>query len=151
MSWLGTPLIFSEFATGFFGAFPRFAIRFPRCALWLTILIIIASIPGLNRLKLRTDAQTLAPVGDAKVEFDRAIRQKFGIEDQMVVIIRAPGPEGIFNPVTIKLVRDLTAAFARLRYQSFSSPQPGYRAEFPSSPGNLDKPKTPRAAARHKA
>jgi predicted RND superfamily exporter protein len=114
MSWLGTPVNFSEFATGVFGAFSRFAIRFPRCSLLFTLLILIAAVPGLNRLKLRTDAQTLVPAGDAGVAFDHAIRQKFGIEDQMVVIIRAPRVEGVFNPVTIQLTRDLTAAFAKL-------------------------------------
>ena len=43
-----------------------------------------------------------------------AIREQFGIEDPLVVVIRSPQPDGIFNPATLQLVRELTAEFTKL-------------------------------------
>jgi predicted RND superfamily exporter protein len=114
MSWLGTRVKLNEIAVGFFGSISRFAIRSPRRALLFTFVLTLAALPGLGRLKLRTDAQALVPAGAPEVAFDNAIRRKFGIKDQIVVVIRSTRPEGIFNPATIQLVRDLTVAFARL-------------------------------------
>jgi hypothetical protein len=104
----------NEIAAGYFGALSKFAIRSPRRALLFALLVTLAAAPGLVRLKLRTDAQSLVPANAPEVGFDRAIREKFGIEDQMVVVVRSLGPDGIFNPGTIHIVRDLTAAFAKV-------------------------------------
>jgi predicted RND superfamily exporter protein len=77
-------------------------------------LLTAAAAPGLSRLELRTDGQALVPPRAAAVVYDRAIRRRFGIRDPMVVVVRTRRPEGIFNPETLRRVRDLTAALARL-------------------------------------
>jgi predicted RND superfamily exporter protein len=77
-------------------------------------LLTVAAAPGLARLELRTDGAALVPPRAAAVTYDRAVRHRFGIRDPMVVVVRAERPEGIFNPKTLRRVRDLTAALARI-------------------------------------
>ena len=66
------------------------------------------------RLKLRTDGHALASPNAPEVLYDRAIREKFDIEDPVVVVIRANHTNGIFNPHTLQLVRELTEAFKQI-------------------------------------
>ena len=66
------------------------------------------------RLKLRTDGRALVSADAPEVRYDQAIRNQFGIEDKIVVLIRATNADGIFNPGTLQLVRDLTADFRKL-------------------------------------
>jgi uncharacterized protein len=96
------------------GSLPRYAIRFPWRVLLVAGLAALAAVPGLWRLRLRTDGHALVAPNAPEVLYDAAIRARFGIEDQMVVLIRSHDPEGVFNPATLQLVRDLTAALARL-------------------------------------
>jgi len=82
-------------------------------------MIIAAAVtavlaPGTLRLKLRTDGHALVPVGNKAIQLDRSIREEFGTEDPIVVLIRSDHPEGIFNAKTIALVNTLTEAFKRI-------------------------------------
>ena len=67
----------------------------------------LAAAPGVLRLKLRTDGHALVTPSAPEVVEDKAIRERFGLEDQVVVLIRAPQPGGVFNPHTLQLVRDI--------------------------------------------
>ena len=96
------------------GTLSHCAIRQPRRVLIVAALVTLAAVPGIFRLKLRTDGHALIAPNAPEVLYDKAIREKFGIEDQMVVVIRSPHPAGVFNPATLQLVRDLTAALAKL-------------------------------------
>jgi uncharacterized protein len=98
----------------FLGAVPVWALRHPTAALVMAALLTLAAAPGALRLKLRTDGQALLSPNAPEVIYDRAIRDQFGIKDQMVVLIRSPHPDGIFNPGTLQLVRELTAALTEL-------------------------------------
>jgi hypothetical protein len=86
------------------------AIRHPRLVLALVVAVTLASAPGILRLKLRTDGHALVSPDAPEVRYDKSIRNQFGIEDEIVVMIRAAHTNGIFNPATLQLVRDLTAA-----------------------------------------
>ncbi|HEX6898251.1 MAG TPA: MMPL family transporter [Thermoanaerobaculia bacterium] len=92
----------------------RAAIRHPGRALAGAALVVCAALPGLARLELRTDGQALVPGRAPAVEHDREIRRAFGVRDSMVAVVRTDHPEGIFNPATLRLVRDLTAAFQEM-------------------------------------
>ena len=80
----------------------------------MAVLVTLTMVPGTLRLKLRTDGHALISRSAPEVIYDQAIRDQFGIEDQIVVVIRSSHPDGIFNPATIQLVRELTAEFGRL-------------------------------------
>ena len=99
---------------GCFRTLARHAIRHPTLVLGLALLVTLAAVPGITRLKLRTDGNALIPQQAPEVLFDRSIRERFGIEDNIVVLISSRRAEGIFNSATLQLVRDLTVKFARL-------------------------------------
>lgn len=99
---------------GFFGKISRQAIRRPRTALLITALVTLAALPGMFRLKLRTDGHALVSPSAPEVVADKSVRDHFGIHDQLVVLIQPRHADGIFNPATLQLVRDLTAEFKQL-------------------------------------
>jgi predicted RND superfamily exporter protein len=99
---------------GLFRGLSRCAIRHPRLMLGLVALATLAAAPGILRLKLRTDGHALVSPDAPEVVADKAIRDHFGIRDQLVVLVRPSGTNGIFNPATLQLIRDLTADFKQL-------------------------------------
>jgi predicted RND superfamily exporter protein len=99
---------------GFFTGLARVASQRPWLVLGLVSGLMVAVVPGLARLKLRTDGRALLSPGAPEVLYDRSIRETFGIEDQIVVLVDSRNPEGIFNPDTLQLVRDLTADLTRV-------------------------------------
>ncbi len=92
----------------------RFSLRYPGRALAAAGLLLAAALPGLARLEMRTDGQALVPRHAPAVVHDREIRQRFGVRDPLVVVIRTGHPQGIFNPGTLRRVRDVTAALRQL-------------------------------------
>lgn len=74
----------------------------------------LAAAPGLLRLELRTDGHALVPPDDPVVRFDAEVRQRFGLRDPMVVMVEADHPAGIYNPETLRRIRDLSSALAAL-------------------------------------
>jgi predicted RND superfamily exporter protein len=90
------------------------AIQHPRRILLMAVVVVIAFSPGVCRLKLRTDGYALSPSNAPEVACDRSIRSSFGIDDQIIVMIRSKRPDGIFEPRTVQLVRYLTAALEEM-------------------------------------
>jgi hypothetical protein len=97
-----------------FKSLSHLAIRQPKRMLLLAALVTLAVAPGVLRLKLRTDGHALVSPTAPEVVADQAIRGHFGIHDQLVVLIRPGNTNGIFNPATLQLVRDLTAEFKQI-------------------------------------
>jgi predicted RND superfamily exporter protein len=92
----------------------RTVLRRPGWTLAAVALLTVAALPGLARLKLRTDGQALIPPQAPEAVYDREIRREFGVRDPLVAVIRTDRPEGIFQTSTLRRVRELTAALARL-------------------------------------
>ena len=103
-----------ELVISFFRLLSRYAIGHPRRVLIIAAVLTLGTAPGMLRLRLRTDGHALVNPSAPEVRYDKVIRDRFGIEDNIVVMIRSPHPDGIFNPATVQLVRDLTAQFARM-------------------------------------
>ena len=101
-------------AVSFFIFLAHYAIRHPRRVLLVAALTTLAASLGVGWLKLRTDGHALVPNNAPEVIYDRTVRAHFGIQDNIIVLVRSAHPDGIFNPVTVQLVRDLTAEFARM-------------------------------------
>jgi uncharacterized protein len=120
-----------------FSLLANWASRRPRTALVLAALLTLAAAPGLLRLKLRTDGHALVSANAPEVIYDQAIRDQFGIADQIVVLIRSSHADGIFNPETLALVRELTAALGRL-----PGMQPGQIVSLATESGFRLDPKT---------
>lgn len=103
-----------KLVVSFFSSLSHFAIRHPKRVLVITALVTLTAAPGVWWLKLRTDGHALVSPDAPEVLYDKTIREQFGIEDQIVVLIRSAHAGGIFNPATVQLVRDLTAEFVRM-------------------------------------
>jgi len=99
---------------GFFAALARRSIRSPRLTIFVAVALTLAVAPGALRLTLRTDGHALVSPDAPEVIYDNAVRDQFGIEDPVVVVIRSPHPDGIYNAGTLQLVRELTAEFMRI-------------------------------------
>ena len=92
----------------------RFSIRRPRLVITLGLLITLAIAPGNLRLKLRTDGHALVPDHAPEIHIDRAIRDQFGHEDPIVILIQSDHPDGIYNVHTLALVQELTRAVTEI-------------------------------------
>jgi hypothetical protein len=99
---------------GWLRALSEGAIRRPAFTLTTLLLLTLCAAPGIRRLKLRTDGAALISPSAPEVLYDQAIRRQFGIEDQFVVLVRSDHADGVFDPGTLQLVRDLTAECRRL-------------------------------------
>src|SRR5438046_414063 len=87
----------------FFSALARFAVRRPGTTIFAAVLVTVAAAPGARWLKLRTDGHALVAEDAPEVVYDKSIREKFGIQDQIVILIHTSGSNGIFNPGTLQL------------------------------------------------
>lgn len=87
----------------------RFSIKHPLMVILIAVLVTLAIAPGILRLKLRTDGLALVPKGAPATLLNESVREEFGVNDLLVVLVRSNHPDGIFNTHTVRLVRDLTA------------------------------------------
>ncbi len=78
------------------------------------MLVCAVMAPGVLRLRLRTDGNALIPPGAPEIAVDGAVREKFNLQDPVVVVVWSNSPEGIFNPHSLALVADLTEEFKKL-------------------------------------
>lgn len=86
----------------------------PRRVLLTAGAVVLALAPGLARLELRTDGAALVPPGSPAVAADREIRERFGLRDPVVVLVETSHPAGIYNPRTLRRVRELSRRLAAL-------------------------------------
>lgn len=90
------------------------ALRHPWATLAVWALVLALALPGIPRLELRTDGHALVPASDPAVRFDAEVRERFGLRDPIVVVIETSRANGIFDPETLRRLRDLNAALAGL-------------------------------------
>jgi uncharacterized protein len=110
-----SPLLIHKFVIGFFAALARHSIRRPKITIATALALTFAIAPGAMRLRLRTDGHALVDASAPEVRYDRSIREEFGIQDPVVVLIESTHPDGIYNADTLQLVRELTEEFKRLQ------------------------------------
>ena len=103
-----------ELVVDFFRALSQHAIRHPKRVLLIVSLVTLGATPGIWRLKLLVSGHTFVSPSAPEVAYDRSVRDQFGIEDQIVVLVHSDRPEGIFNSGTVQLIRDLTEVFTRI-------------------------------------
>ncbi len=104
-----------QWVVGFFAALARYSIKHPKRVILCALLVTLAVAPGALKLKLRTDGHALVDKSAPEVRYDQLVRERFGIQDPVVVLIEATHPDGIYNADTLQLVRELTEEFTRLK------------------------------------
>ncbi|MHC5114033.1 MAG: efflux RND transporter permease subunit [Planctomycetota bacterium] len=92
----------------------RYGVRHPVATLVVALVVTAALAPGLARLALRTDGHALVPADAPEVLADAVVREAFGVEDLVVVLIRTEHPDGIYNVETLRLVSELSDALAAI-------------------------------------
>ncbi len=92
----------------------RLALGRPVAMLVIWGLALAVALPGLARLELRTDGRSLVPPKAPAVLIDRQVRQTFGLRDPLLVLVEPADPRGVYNPATLHLLADLTAALRAL-------------------------------------
>ena len=115
MNWFGRHFSLHKRELGLLLSMANYATRHPWQILLMVSAVVFAVSPGVCRLKTRTDGYALVPRSAPEVIYDREIRTRFGVRDKIIVVVHSERPDGIFNPDTLQLVRDLTVAFTHLR------------------------------------
>ncbi|MFQ5601206.1 MAG: RND family transporter, partial [Candidatus Krumholzibacteriia bacterium] len=92
----------------------RHAVAHPARVVSIALLLCLALAPGLARLEIRTDGHALVPPSAPEVRRDREIREAFGLEDPIVVLVETAHADGIYNLHTLRLVETLTRRIERL-------------------------------------
>jgi hypothetical protein len=70
--------------------------------------LVLAVAPGVLFLRIRTDGHALVPEHAPEIAVDRQLRESFGLEDPVVVLIQSGHARGVFNFQTLELVDRLT-------------------------------------------
>ncbi len=109
-----SPLVLHKLVVGLFAALARYSIHHPKRVILIAVAFTLAVAPGALRLTLRTDGHALVAANAPEVLYDNSIREEFGIEDPIVVVVRSPHADGIYNAATLQLVRELTVDFIKL-------------------------------------
>ncbi len=108
------PLFLHKLIVGFFAALARYSVRHPRRVILVAVALTLAVTPGAMRLKLRTDGHALVDGDAPEVALDQRAREHFGLQDPVVVLVKSAHADGIFNPATLQLVREMTVKLGRI-------------------------------------
>lgn len=93
-----------------FAAWFHFLQSRPRTTIAAVLMLTLAAMAGLSRLELRMDGRALVPSDDPAVLFDREVREVFGVRDPLVILLESRRPEGIYHPVFLRRLIDVTEA-----------------------------------------
>ncbi|HEX2254487.1 MAG TPA: MMPL family transporter [Thermoanaerobaculia bacterium] len=117
----------------------RAALQRPRVTVAAAALVVALAVPGLLRLEIATDGRSLLPRQAPEALYDAALRRDLALRDPLAVVLWASHPDGIFNPVTLGAVTELTARLAAIpgvepEHLTSLATEPGLRLR----PGTLD-------------
>ncbi len=87
---------------------------FPKTVLVIVAIVTIATASFLPRLTKDTSADAFMPAEHPAVVYRDKVKDTFGLKDPLVVAIVNKGPEGVFNPESLKLVKWLSDQIAEL-------------------------------------
>jgi len=90
------------------------AIRYPIRCILIGFALTLSTTAGLFRLELRTDGHALVPEYAPELQTDRKIRAAFGIHDPVIILVQSDHSDGVFNPLTLRFVEEITAELGRL-------------------------------------
>ncbi|WP_282604503.1 RND family transporter [Pelagibius sp. Alg239-R121] len=87
---------------------------YPKTILAVVAIITIATASFLPRLTKDTSADAFMPAGHPAVVFRDKVKGTFGLKDPLVVAVVNNGPQGVFNPESLKLIKWLTDRITEL-------------------------------------
>ncbi|MBM3262225.1 MAG: outer membrane lipoprotein-sorting protein [candidate division Zixibacteria bacterium] len=82
--------------------------NYPKTIILLSIAAIVSISSFLPRLKMDTAVESYLPADHPAVVYRNKVKEMFGLSDPIVIAVINKGPQGVFNPHTLKLIADLT-------------------------------------------
>jgi uncharacterized protein len=86
-----------------------------------TIIIVLSIIAtaafafGLKYVRTEADVENMLPAGSDSVETAKKIDKIFEVEDSVIVAVVHEGKDGIFNPHSLQLIKDVTDRMSDIR------------------------------------
>ena len=94
--------------------FFEFVTAWPKTILALSLLAIAGLASFVPQIHKDTSSDAFISPDDPVVLYRDHVRDVFGLEDPIVVAVINDGPQGVFNPESLRLVDELTQAIAKL-------------------------------------
>jgi len=86
-----------------------FGIERPKVVLWVTLLIVVASLLQYPRIKVDTDPENMLPDNAPVRMFHRDVKKEFAVYDMVVVgIVNEKNAHGVFNVPTLTKIYQIT-------------------------------------------
>ncbi len=86
-----------------------FGIDRPKVILWMTLLVVVASLLSYPRIKVDTDPENMLPDTASARVFHWEVKREFAVYDMVVVgVINKKDPEGVFNVETLTKIYRIT-------------------------------------------
>jgi len=86
---------------------------------WLVIAFCVLSTAvfayGLTRLRAEAAVENMLPTGHQSVEEAKLIEKTFEVEDSVVTAVVNEGPDGIYNPHSLRVINEITKKLADIR------------------------------------
>ncbi len=95
---------FESFAQSFF----KVITKYPKTVLAAGFLVIACGIWNLPKLEKDTTTEAFIPADDSVLLYRNKVKDIFGLKDPMVIAVVNKGPNGVFTPHTLALIRQLT-------------------------------------------
>ncbi len=102
-------------------ALSEYAIRHPIRVIVVATILTLCVLPGWLRLRLNTDGHALVSADAPEVVKDREIREQFGIEDSVIVLIRSTREGGVYDIPVLEFVKKVSESAQRIDGVSSSS------------------------------
>ena len=130
--------ILHRLVVGFFSRLATYSTERPGRVIGVAIAITLAAAPGAARATRRTDGHALVSEDAPEVRFDKTVREQFGIEIPIVILVQPRHLDGIYNPATLQLVRGAHGEIQANRGDSFKpGSKPRHRDGFCTRPGAI--------------
>ena len=100
-----------------------FAINHYKLATLLMVIFTFAMCAFFPLVKVDTDPENMLPANDPERVFHNKMKKQFTLSETIVVgVVNKIDPDGVFNPVTLKNVYELTEFAKTLRWKGDADP-----------------------------
>ncbi len=81
---------------------------YPKLVVLISLIFVVGIGSFLPKLTLDTAIESYLPADHPVVVYRNKVKELFGLRDPMVIAVINKGPNGVFNPHTLKLISALT-------------------------------------------
>ncbi len=87
----------------------QFSIKKPKLVIAIMVLATLILGAMISMVRVDTDPENMLSEHEAVRIFHNQVKKEFSLHDVVVLgVVNETHPDGVFNPITLKRVRDLT-------------------------------------------